>query len=298
MAREPAWKRLGLKVKNVVENDPLSVTHLEGSKPKKQSKKVEEPSKKRPAEEDPKKQKKAPKRKKLPKNERPPPPEKDQLAYLRHFSKDRDSWKFSKQKQNWVLRNIEHIPDDYEGYLFEYVGTMKGGSRERVASEMKEVVEKWQKSVVEAEVKKAAKAEAKEKEAAEEAKKAAETEKAESNEQTGSSSEHSSDQSGSEEDSHEEASNSSSKANSSAKDSKDEGSNDSKDIKDTQSNAERTNTTNNMVISPAPSPESLPPTKSYAVRASKLYTLLTDETLPMGEPAKVQDVEVTEYVRE
>jgi len=156
--REPAWKRLGLKIKKSLEDDPLAIApvHLAGitTKPNDDSDKSEIESKKRKLDESEddesirkvkvtKKSKKAPKRKKLPKNKRPAPPEKDQLAYLRTFYKDKEHWKFSKQKQNWLLRNIRQIPDEYDDYLKAYLSTMKGGSRDRLIQEMKKVVEKW-----------------------------------------------------------------------------------------------------------------------------------------------------------
>ncbi len=161
--REPAWKRLGLKIKRSLADDPLAIApvHLAGisteddssSAIESEATKTETESKKRKLEkldEDQtieaksvKKSKKAPKRKKLPKNKRPAPPEKDQLAYLRTFYKDKEHWKFSKQKQNWLLRNIRQIPEKYDDYLKAYLSTMKGGSRDRLIQEMKEVVEKW-----------------------------------------------------------------------------------------------------------------------------------------------------------
>ncbi|GMF08214.1 unnamed protein product [Ambrosiozyma monospora] len=152
----PAWKRLGLKVKQTIDdedNQILNITHLDSGKlTSKQAKKV----KKRQLEQQDKEQseikkqktdsdatKKPPKRKKLPKGERPPPPEKDQLAYLKQFQLDRPNWKFSKQKQNWILRNIKNISDDYEEYLLNYLNDLKGGSRDRLVSEMEQVINLW-----------------------------------------------------------------------------------------------------------------------------------------------------------
>lgn len=142
----PAWKRLGLKVKKSQTDDPLSIpTHLEDSTiTKSQAKGLK--SQKRSREDDGKgKSNKPAKRKKLPKNERPPPPEKDQLAYLRQYANDRENWKFSKQKQNWIIKHMLIISEEYKGPLFMYLKTVEGGSRIRLVNELKEVIGKWNK---------------------------------------------------------------------------------------------------------------------------------------------------------
>lgn len=144
MSKIPAWKRLGLSVKKEVEDDDLKTTSHLGDEvvTNKIAKKL---TKKRLKESDDKSknQKKPPKRQKLPKSERKPPPEKDQLAYLKQFSEDKDSWKFSKQKQNWLLKNIEHIPSEYELALKQYIDSIQGGARSRLESQLQEVVDKW-----------------------------------------------------------------------------------------------------------------------------------------------------------
>lgn len=143
MSKVPAWKRLGLQVKEETESSPLTTaTHLEGDAiSKKLAKKLNK--KRQLAANDDQKTKKPPKRVKVPKLERAPPPEKDQLAYLRQFARDRANWKFSKQKQNWLLKNIETIPEDYESDLVTYVEGIQGGARDRLVDDLKLVVEKW-----------------------------------------------------------------------------------------------------------------------------------------------------------
>lgn len=128
----PAWKKVGLKVKESVSYDPLAA----GLSAKR--KRQDEPKEKKP-----------PKRVKLPKNERKPPPEGDQLVYLRKYHKDRDSWKFSKQKQNWILKNLYSIGADYEEALVVYVNGLQGGSRDRVVEEARQVVEEWNEFMTE-----------------------------------------------------------------------------------------------------------------------------------------------------
>lgn len=156
---EPAWKRLGLKVKAVVGKDPLAIVtqREEGEdkterKEKKQGKrKAEDGARARPA-----KAAKAAKRVKLPRQERlqkqrQSAGEKDQLQYLRQFDEDREHWKFSKQKQNWLVKNIRHVPESCEGALLRYLESVQGGSRQRVAEAMAAVVQTWNTMVDEAE---------------------------------------------------------------------------------------------------------------------------------------------------
>lgn len=145
----PAWKRIGLKVKQELEVDPLDVTtHLDSGKiTAKQTKLLNK--KKRASATVNDGEKKPPKRQKLPKSERPPPPEKDQLVYLKTYTTDRENWKFSKQKQNWILKHIKIIEDKYEDYLVNYLGGLQGGSKDRLVESMKTVVESWNKAALE-----------------------------------------------------------------------------------------------------------------------------------------------------
>lgn len=143
----PAWKRIGLKVQEELQNDPLALTeHLESGKvTNKQAKQL---SKRKRAVEastnaDGTTEKKPPKRVKLPKSERGPAPEKDQLAYLKAYTDDLPNWKFSKQKQNWILKHIRVIEDKYEQYLVKYLVGLQGGSRDRLVEELKKVMESW-----------------------------------------------------------------------------------------------------------------------------------------------------------
>lgn len=156
----PAWKRFGLKVKQTLQEDPLAleVANLDSSKlsqkkikqnKKRQLKEIEESSNDS-SKSDKDKIKKPPKRVKLPKNERPPPPEKDQLLYLKSFHTDRENWKFSKQKQNWIFKNIKTIPEDYSEALVDYISGVQGGSKDRLVEEMKATVELWNKAAADA----------------------------------------------------------------------------------------------------------------------------------------------------
>lgn len=155
MTSVPAWKRIGLQVKQELEEDPLAITaHLESDRvTNKELKKINKQKRKLEELKSSGKTKKPPKRVKLPKAERAPPPEKDQLAYLRQYQDDRDNWKFSKQKQNWLLKNIAIIPQDYESALIVYLEGLQGASRTRLLEELKLVVTKWNKVIEDAEEK-------------------------------------------------------------------------------------------------------------------------------------------------
>lgn len=155
MSSIPAWKRAGLRVKaeQEAEDESLSTKRIETDDlTTKQIKKI---SNKRKLQDDTKHKtnKKPPKRVKLPKNERAPPPVKDQLTYLKQFHEDKANWKFNKLKQNWILKNIRDIPADYEEALVSYLGTLQGGSRDRLIPELKEVINKWNTQYEEAEKK-------------------------------------------------------------------------------------------------------------------------------------------------
>lgn len=141
MSKVPAWKRLGLSVKKDVIKDELNTTEHLGDAivTNKLAKKLTRSY----AEDQNKKEKKIPKRRKLPKAERKAPPEKDQLAYLKQFSEDRDNWKFSKQKQNWLLKNIDDIPSEYDLALRSYFDSIQGGARQRLENRLRDVVNEW-----------------------------------------------------------------------------------------------------------------------------------------------------------
>lgn len=131
----PAWKRAGLKQdKQAVKKDKASYDPLkEGLKRAHESGETSKPAK--PA-----------KKPKLPKSERPAKThELDQLAYLRQYAEDRDNWKFSKQKQNWILKHMfTDINDDkYSKPLVDYISGLQGSSRNWVIDDAKEVIKSW-----------------------------------------------------------------------------------------------------------------------------------------------------------
>lgn len=146
----PAWKRLGLKVQNVVENDPLLQLNPQKRPIDKISTNSNSTTTSKESKDEEQKAKRPPKRVKLPKSERKPPPESDQLAYLRQYTDSKESWKFAKSKQNWVLRHIYSedeikMPQAYkEKYLINYLLGIKGeGARSRLVQEAKEVIDRW-----------------------------------------------------------------------------------------------------------------------------------------------------------
>lgn len=129
----PAWKKLGLKVKENKPEDILSET----SSLKAKRKQTENASDQKDGT------KKPPKRVKVPKSERKSPPESDQLAYLKQYHSDKSNWKFSKQKQNWIIKNCFLIPESYEEALVAYIEGLQGGSRSRVEEEAMKIIERW-----------------------------------------------------------------------------------------------------------------------------------------------------------
>lgn len=138
----PAWKKLGLRVKETIENDPLRMKKTDSSLKSKlkrahgiETKSGNNSSNTRP-----------PKKPKLPKSERKPPPEADQLLYLRLYSQDKASWKFSKSKQNWILRHTYDtvaIPETYAEYLIAYLQGIQGGAKVRIIENAEKIIEEW-----------------------------------------------------------------------------------------------------------------------------------------------------------
>lgn len=140
----PAWKKIGLKVKQELEEDPLALTtHLENANLSVKDIKKINKQKRKLQESNNLDSKKEPKRVKKPKSERAPPPEKDQLTYLKQYENDREHWKFSKQKQNWILKNVREIPKHYESALKAYLDGLQGGCRTRIVDDLKAVVKRW-----------------------------------------------------------------------------------------------------------------------------------------------------------
>ena len=140
----PAWKKLGLKVKEDIRKDPLT-GQVQATPASNKPATSDNNNNKRSADsiEDSEKTKKPPKRVKVPKAERKAPPESDNLVYLRQYHTDRANWKFSKQKQNWILKNIYEIQADYVDHLMAYLKGLQGGARERVTQESFEIITHW-----------------------------------------------------------------------------------------------------------------------------------------------------------
>ena len=72
------------------------------------------------------------------------------LSYLKTWAEDRESWKFEKCRQIWLINHIydvDNLPEDYFPSLIEYLGSIKGGMRDKVLEVAKKKVEdyvKWE----------------------------------------------------------------------------------------------------------------------------------------------------------
>lgn len=55
------------------------------------------------------------------------------LAYVRLFVNDRDSWKFKKVQQIWLLSNLYEIPEDEFDNVLEYLKDLQGSAREVIS---------------------------------------------------------------------------------------------------------------------------------------------------------------------
>lgn len=120
MEMEPAWKKIGLAVDN---RDETEIRHIETVDGKR--KRIQGESK----------------RPKRPKTKKKNPTIRDQWTYVKQFAEDRENWKFSKQKQNWVLKHVRDVPEDYEDFMVRYISTIEGGVRGRLVEDYKRVLE-------------------------------------------------------------------------------------------------------------------------------------------------------------
>ncbi|ODV60538.1 RNA-binding ribosome assembly factor RBP95 ASCRUDRAFT_35890 [Ascoidea rubescens DSM 1968] len=165
----PAWKRSGLKIRSQLAEDPLSLptstfttkafslndTNSNNSigaidldcKNNSKKRKINSINDDSPMGTP----RKIPKKPKKPKNERDTPPVKDQLIYLRSFTNDKENWKFSKSKQNWIIKNIlneNQIPmTNFDPFLFNYIKDLQGGSKIRILNEFKSKIDTWNKII-------------------------------------------------------------------------------------------------------------------------------------------------------
>ncbi|KAL7319869.1 hypothetical protein PS15m_002955 [Mucor circinelloides] len=62
------------------------------------------------------------------------------LAYVRLFVNDRDSWKFKKVQQIWLLSNLYEIPEDEFDNVLEYLKDLQGSAREKTKQEAKDKI--------------------------------------------------------------------------------------------------------------------------------------------------------------
>jgi len=75
------------------------------------------------------------------------------LSYLKTWAEDRESWKFEKCRQIWLINHIydtDNLPEDSFPSLLEYLGSIKGGMRDKVLEGAKRKVEsyvKWEEQM-------------------------------------------------------------------------------------------------------------------------------------------------------
>merc|ERR1712203_151799 len=75
------------------------------------------------------------------------------LSYLKTWAEDRETWKFEKCRQIWLINHIydiDNVPDYSFPSLLEYLGSIKGGMRDKVLEGAKKKVEdyvKWEEQM-------------------------------------------------------------------------------------------------------------------------------------------------------
>ncbi|KAI9357503.1 hypothetical protein BD770DRAFT_443734 [Pilaira anomala] len=68
------------------------------------------------------------------------------LNYVRLFVQDRDTWKFKKVQQIWILSNLYEIPEQEFDNVLEYLKDLQGSAREKTLKEAQEKIPKKEKS--------------------------------------------------------------------------------------------------------------------------------------------------------
>ncbi|CAN8105648.1 unnamed protein product [Discula destructiva] len=95
----------------------------------------------------------APKKPKQPKKKKAPKPQKPTqpfdfapvIEYLRTWHKARDSWKFNKNHQTLLIKYLyssDAIPPSDIDIFYQYIGDIKGASRQRLVDQAKDVIKK------------------------------------------------------------------------------------------------------------------------------------------------------------
>ena len=65
----------------------------------------------------------------------------DVLEYLKKFKKDNENWKFSKSKQNYILRNLYTFKEKRHDLILHYLKGIEGSSKQRVQDQAKKICE-------------------------------------------------------------------------------------------------------------------------------------------------------------
>ncbi|EME83422.1 uncharacterized protein MYCFIDRAFT_81712 [Pseudocercospora fijiensis CIRAD86] len=67
----------------------------------------------------------------------------DYVEYLLQYQRDKDNWKFNKNKQNDLFRNlfnISRIPSEHTPAVVQYIKGLKGQARQRIAEQAEDVL--------------------------------------------------------------------------------------------------------------------------------------------------------------
>ena len=75
------------------------------------------------------------------------------LEYLTYFLQSRKSWKFSKNKEGWILKHVfsvDHVPSKYDTSLMQYLqGLKSAAARSRIRQEAEEIIRKDREETLE-----------------------------------------------------------------------------------------------------------------------------------------------------
>ncbi|KAK4516087.1 uncharacterized protein ATC70_011049 [Mucor velutinosus] len=128
--------RPAVKKPEPIKNKKRSADEMEDDANKEKKEEEDKKDNKKP----PKKAKKAKKSKLEIEEMKKDNKQEEALAYVRLFVNDRDSWKFKKVQQIWLLSNLYEIPEDEFDNVLEYLKDLQGSAREKTKQEAKDKI--------------------------------------------------------------------------------------------------------------------------------------------------------------
>lgn len=65
------------------------------------------------------------------------------FQYLIDFEQNPKNWKFNKNKQTWIMKNLHSIPREYDSALKAFLKNIKGASKIRLIDNLRYEIDQW-----------------------------------------------------------------------------------------------------------------------------------------------------------